>query len=168
MSEYPSYGKDPSSPNKRHRPDNEERKEQFPDSSNVSGPAFSSSYAASQYPVRRPSLSSGFSMPQYPAFANVTTGATSPYQFRPSIGNSSSYFPEPIQQTSGTNTIPGTIPTQRYPDMQPQQQQQQPYSQMFSYGHPRANAPSALFFPEDTTGLNIYRMGSTAGLEERY
>jgi hypothetical protein len=163
MSDFPSYVEEASSPNKRYRPSTEDRKDQFADSSSVSGAAFSSSYAASQYPDRMPSLGPNYSMPQYSAYENITTGTTAPYQFRPS--STSSYFPESIHQTSGTNTIPGTMSgpmlTQRYPNMQ---HQQQPYAHMFSYKQPRHNVPSASSFPGDPIGLNIYRMGPTAGL----
>ncbi|KAF2800657.1 hypothetical protein K505DRAFT_320310 [Melanomma pulvis-pyrius CBS 109.77] len=148
MNDYSSYTEDVTSPNKRFRPDTEDRKEHFTDTSGVSGSTFSSSYAPPQYPVRMPSISSTYTMAQYPNYGTLTTGSTSPYQYRPSIGNSSSYFNDSLLQTSGAGTMSGPITPQRYPDIQ--QQQQQPYSQMFSFGQPRGTASSAPSFPDNS------------------
>ncbi|KAF2465513.1 uncharacterized protein BDR25DRAFT_318374 [Lindgomyces ingoldianus] len=158
LQEYSPYGDDSQSPVKRFRADTEDRKEQYPDHS---GAAYPSSYPSSQYPVRQSSLTGLHSMAGYPTFGSLTTGTSSPYQFRTSIGAASSYLSDPLLQTSGPSTMTSH---QRYPEMQQPQ-----YSQMFSsYAQQRVPTTSAMSFPDDTTGLGRYQTASTVGMGDEH
>lgn len=160
MQEYSSYGDESTSPNKRFRPDTEDRKEQYSDHTGATSSGFSSTYTTPQYPVRNSSLSSAFSMSQYPTFGGLTTGSTSPYQFRPSISNSSSFYNDSLLSTSSAGPVSAPMPPQqRYNELQPS------YTGMFSNFAPHRSTPSsALAFSDDAAGLGSYRPTSGVAL----
>jgi hypothetical protein len=165
MNEY-SY-EDTTSPNKRFRPDTEDvKRESYPEQPGVSGPGFTPSYSSSQYPVRQPSISGPYSMgAQYSTFGGMTTGSTSPYQFRPSISSAASnYFADNLQ-TSGAGLSSSSMTSQQRYGMQPTQSYADLYS---SFGQPRATNSTALSFPDDATGLGGYRTTTNLGLSDEH
>lgn len=128
MGEYSSFGEDSSTPNKRFRADTEDRKEQYSDHSAVSGPGFSSSYTPSQYPARQPSISSAYTVAQYPTFGSIASTSASPYPFRPSITNTSSFFGDNLLQTSSAGALSGSIaPQPRYSEIMQSYSQISPF-----------------------------------------
>lgn len=165
MHDYSSYD-DSSSPNKRFRSETEEvKRETYAEQPGVSATSFAPGYTSSQYPVRQPSISGAYSsMAPYSTFGALTTGSTSPYQFRPSIGNTTNYFTDSMLQTSGAGLNSSTMASQqRYTDMQ------QPFPQLYSsYGQRGGTTSSAISFSDDTSGLGMYRTASNVGLGEEH
>ncbi|KAF2116258.1 velvet factor-domain-containing protein [Lophiotrema nucula] len=147
MSEY-SY--DDSSPNKRFRSENEDfKREPYPDHSSTT---YSTSYTPAQFTGRQPSLTGLHnSMASYPNFTGgITTGTTSPYQFR-GIGNSSSYMADNLLSSS-SGAVPSSLGTMagphRYTDLQ------NPSYNMFPYGG-QAGSGIGLGDPRPATATGV-------------